>query len=124
MKLNENLQICLLALASRCPNSTMDINEEALGFQSDKTEGYTPSDLIKLLQHTHPQVLHASARLVVDAQEKSIYLVEHSQETPAVRPHCRERTPEEEITFLCTENAALQAENRKLKAQLTQGLLD
>jgi hypothetical protein len=46
MKLNENLRICLLALASRYPESTLDINQEVLGPESFQTEKCTPLALL------------------------------------------------------------------------------
>jgi len=122
MKLNENLQICLLATASRYPTSTMDLNEEAIGPQCPRTGECTPSDLLELLQSTTPQMLAAPAQLVIDAQESVIYLVEQSQQVPAFWIHRRERSQEEEIASLCRENTVLKAENRKLKTQLTQVL--
>ena len=118
MKLNENLQICLLATASRYPTSTMDLNEEVIGPQCPKAGEYTPSGLLELLQSNAPQMLSAPAQLVVDAQESVIYLVEQSQQVPAFWIHCRERTQEEEIASLRRENAALKAEMRELKTQL------
>jgi len=122
MKLNENLQICLLAIASRYPESTLDINEEVLGPQSFQTKQCTPLDLMERLQNAAPQLLHAPARLIVDAQERGIYLVEQSQQTPAFWLLSRERTQEEEIVSLHMENAALKAEMRGLKTRLAQAL--
>jgi hypothetical protein len=122
MKLNENLQICLLATASRYPTSTMDLNEEVIGPQCPKAGDYTPSGLLELLQSNAPQMLSAPAQLVVDAQESVIYLVEQSQEVPAFWIHWRERTQEEEIASLRRESAALKAEMRELKTQLAQVL--
>ncbi len=122
MKLNENLQICLLAIVNRYPESMLDINQEVLGPQSFQTEKCTPLDLMERLQSDAPQMLHAPAQLVVDAQERAIYLVEQSQQTPAFWIRYRERTQEEEIASLRRENAALKAENRELKTQLPQML--
>jgi hypothetical protein len=122
MKLNENLQICLLAIASRYPESTLEINQKVLGPQSFQTEKCSTLDLMERLQSHAPQLLHTPAQLVVDAQERAIYLVEQSQQTPAFCIRYRERTQEEEIASLRRENAALKAENRKLKPQLAQVL--
>lgn len=122
MKLNENLRMCLLALASRYQTSTMDLNEEVIGPQCPKTGDCTLSGLLELLQSNAPHMLSAPAQLVVDAQESVIYLVEQSQQVPAFWIHCREHTPEEEIASLRRENAALRAENRGLKAQFAQVL--
>ena len=118
MKLNENLQICLLAIANRYPESTLDINQEVPGPQSFQAEKCTPLDLMERLQSDAPQLLRAPAQLVVNAQERAIYLVEQPQQTPAFWIRSRERTQEEEIASLRRENAALKAEKRELKTQL------
>jgi hypothetical protein len=120
MKLNENLRICLLAVASRYPTSTMDLNEEVIGPQCPKTGECTPSGLLELLQSYAPHMLDAPARLVIDAQERGIYLVEQSQQTPAFWIHYRERMQEEEIASLRSENVALRKEKRELKTRLAQ----
>jgi len=120
MKLNENLRICLLAVASRYPTSTIDLNEEVIGPQCPKTGECTPSGLLELLQSHAPHMLSAPAHLVLEAQERVIYLGEQSQQAPAFRIHYRERTQEEEIVSLHRENAALRAENRELKTRLAQ----
>ena len=120
MKLHENLQICLLAIASRYPESTLDSNEEVLLPQSFQTQRCTPVELMEWLQSHAPQLLQAPAQLVVDEQERAIYLVEQSQHTPAFRLHYRERTQEEELAALRRENAVLKAENRELKTRFAQ----
>ncbi len=122
MKLNENLRICLLALASRHPDSSITINEGVVGAHSRQADVYSPYRVIELLQGSAPHVLDAPAQLVLDAQERVIYLVEQSQQTPAFQIYYRERTQEEEIASLHRENAALKAENRELKARLAQVL--
>jgi hypothetical protein len=122
MKLHENLQICLLAIAARYPESTLDINEEVLRPQSLQIQRCTPGELMERLQSHAPQLLQSSAQLVVDAQECAIYLVEQSQHTPAFWLRYRERTQEEEIAPLRRENAALKVENRELKTRFAQPL--
>jgi len=54
MKLNENLRMCLLALASRYPDSSITFNEESVGTQSRQADGYTPDGVIELLQSNAP----------------------------------------------------------------------
>jgi hypothetical protein len=93
MQLNDSFQVCLLALASRYPEHVVDINEAILGPQSRGAEGWTSLDVIEMLQETTPEVLQATARLVVDTQKSEIYLIEHSEEIPAVLVHCRGRLP-------------------------------
>ena len=88
LQLNESLQICLLALDSRYPRNIVDINEEVLGPQSLGAEGWTASDIIELCQNMAPQMLQAKARLVVNAQRRGIYLIELSEEKPALWIHC------------------------------------
>ncbi len=122
MKLHENLRICLLAIAARYPESMLEINEEVLGPQSLQTQRCTPVELMERLQSHAPQLLHAPARLVVDAQEHAIYLVEQSQHTPAFWLRYRERTQEEELAALRRENATLKAENGELQTRFAQPL--
>ena len=122
MKLHENLQICLLAIAARYPESTLDINKEVLRTQSLQTQRCTPVELMERLQSHAPQLLHAPAQLVVDAQECAIYLFEQSQHIPAFWLRYRERTQEEEIASLRKEMAVLRAENRELKTRFPQPL--
>jgi hypothetical protein len=96
LRLTENLQICLLALASRYPHHSVDINEEVLGPQNLRASGWRAADLIELFQSTAPELLHAKARLEVNASRKGIYLLERSEQTPALWVHCGtsgEKTP-------------------------------
>ncbi len=93
MQLNDSFQVCLLALASRYPEHVVDINEALLGPQSRGAEGWTSLDVIEILQDTVPELLQAAARLVIDTQKSEIYLLEHSEEIPAILVHCRGRLP-------------------------------
>ena len=122
MKLQEKLQICLLAIASRYLDSTLDINEEVLGSQSFQKQRCGPVELIERLQSDEPRLLQEPAQLVIDKQERAIYLVEQSRSTPAFWLHYQKRTQEEELVALRRENAELKAENRKLQTRFTQPL--
>ena len=93
MRLNETLQICLLALVSRHPEHTLDINEDILGRQSLGTDGWKASDLLDLLQRTQPEILQAKALLVLEQQECSMYLLSRSEETPALCIHGQGELP-------------------------------
>ncbi len=88
LQLTEQLQLCLLALESRYPYYVVDMNEEVLGPQGLGAEGWHAFDLIELFHSTAPQLLHEQGRLVVNAQCKGIYLINRSEDTPALRIHC------------------------------------
>lgn len=90
MQLNENIQICLLALASRYPESIIDINEAVLGPQPLGAEGWRVQDILELFQTTTPHVLHTKATLVLNEQESMLYLVDvdPQKHLPALRIHC------------------------------------
>ena len=93
MRLNETLKHCLLALASRYPQSLVDINQDMPG-QHGLLGGVWPSPcspvvMIELLQAHAPQELASPARLVIDGQNHAIYLLEQLQERPALRIHDR-----------------------------------
>ena len=93
MRLNETLQICLLALISRYPEYMLDINEDLLGRQSLGKDGWNASDLLELLQSTQPEILHSKALLVLDQQERSMYLLSQSAEIPALCIHGQGKLP-------------------------------
>jgi hypothetical protein len=95
MQLNELLKICLLALASRYPDSVVEINEAVLGQQSYRSEACSPLRLIELLQINAPQVLISPASVVIDAQKSEIYLIEQSEEIPAFWIYCEGFLPSE-----------------------------
>lgn len=122
MKLQENLQICLLAIASRYRESTLVINEEVLGSQSFRKQRCGPVELLERLQSDEPRLLQEQAQLVIDKQECVIYLVEQSRSTPAFWLHYQKRTQEEELVSLRRENEELKAENRKLQTRFAQSL--
>jgi hypothetical protein len=93
MQLNDSLQVCLLAVDSRYPEHVVDINEAVLGPQSRGAEGWTSQEVIEMLEDAAPELLQAMAQLVIDTQKTEIYLIEHSEEIPAILVHCRGRLP-------------------------------
>lgn len=93
MQIDDRLQICLLALASRYPDHVVDINEAVLGPQSFGAEGWTSLDVIEMLESARPDLLQAMAQLVVDTQKSEIYLYEQSMQLPAFVIHCRGKLP-------------------------------
>ena len=88
MKLHEILKLCLLALGSRYPESVVEINETVLGHQSFWAEACTPLEMLEVLQQHAPWLLHIPACLVIDAEQSAIYLVEQSEEVPALWVYC------------------------------------
>ncbi len=90
MKLNEILKNCLWALDNRYPDSVVTINKAVLRHRSFSASTYSPVHMVELLQIHDPQILDAPACLVINAQECSIYLLEHSEEIPAFWISCEE----------------------------------
>ncbi len=93
MQLNERLEICLLALASRYPDHVVDINESVLGHQRSGADGWTARDLIEHFHRTQSTLLYAQAHLIIDTQMSEIYLPDYSEQTPAIFVHCRGKIP-------------------------------
>lgn len=93
MRLNETLQICLLALANRFPDHVVDINEASLGPQSFGAAGWTVPNLIEMLQHTKPSLLQEHAQLIINSQKCEISLPHLSLTQPALLVHCRGKIP-------------------------------
>ena len=84
-KLDEPLEICLRAVASRYPGSLVEINQDLLD-RSDLSEGLCPVEQVLDQLHVHaPQLLHAPARVLIDDEQaiSAIYLLDRSQEVPA-----------------------------------------
>ena len=93
MQINDNLSICLRALETRYPIHFVDINEALLGPQSFAAAGWTSPTIIAQLEKAAPELLQARARLVIDAQKSEIYLLERSEQLPALIIHCRGNLP-------------------------------
>lgn len=90
MKLDENLHICLLSVASRYPDCLVEIQEDVLDTVSLWKGEYTAEQAMQYLQNHLPQLLQAQACLRIDEQEaeSGIYLPERSQEQPAFHLSC------------------------------------
>jgi hypothetical protein len=93
MYLHDNLQICLLALASRYPDHIIDINEAVLGRQTFEAQGWTADEIIELFENQAPHLLHKKARMMIDQCRCAIHLPEYSEELPAFLLHCRGKLP-------------------------------
>ena len=93
MELHELLNICLLALESRHPACVVEVNETLLGGPDWWGEASGPGEMREVLRQRAPHLLLAPARLVVDAAQSAIYLVERSEEEPAFWVYCGGCTP-------------------------------
>ena len=82
MHLNENLEICLLALASRYPGCLVEINEAVLARADLWQEDCTAEEALQRLLSRRPKFLQAPARLEINDQSV-IYLLDRSEELPA-----------------------------------------
>jgi hypothetical protein len=85
MKLNETLQNCLMAVASRYPQYIVDIDEDVWEQQSAKLHAQTPLELLEQLQICAPQSLSGAAHVECDAYSCEICVDDLSQESPAFR---------------------------------------
>jgi Ala-tRNA(Pro) deacylase len=88
MQLNEILKNCLLALASRYPESVVKSNEDMLGHYTFLVQTSLPLQVLALLQAYAPQTLETPARLILNEQEQAIYLLDQSQQMPVFRIRC------------------------------------
>lgn len=104
MQLNDTLQVCLLALASRYPEHTVDINEIVLGPQKWGAKGWTSEGIIDLFEQTQPTLLQAMARLVIDIQRCEIYLPRQAEFIPAFLIHCRGKIPGSQGNIVARKN--------------------
>jgi hypothetical protein len=93
MQLHDNLQVCLLALISRYPEHVLDINEELIGTQQFGADGWSAFDLIEMLEETAPHLLRIPALLIINPQKSELYLLDYSEEIPAMIVHSRGKLP-------------------------------
>ena len=93
MELYDTLQICLLALASRYPEHVVDMNETVVGQQELGAGGWLAFDMIEHLATIHPELLDATAHIIVNPQKSEIYLLDYAEEQPAFIVHCRGKIP-------------------------------
>jgi len=89
MHLHDNLQVCLLALASRYPESLIENNSDVIGAHASYPGCRTTQETIIWLQRTEPALLKEKASLVIDEQRHVIYLTDRNDQTPAYRIHYR-----------------------------------
>jgi len=88
MHLNEQLKICLLALACRYPKSVIEIDEMVLGHHVCQIDAFAPELELEWLQVYAPQLLQSPAYLVIDPQQSAVYLLELSRDIPAFWIYC------------------------------------
>ena len=88
MHLNEQLKICLLALACRYPKSVIEIDEMVLGHHVCQIDAFAPELELEWLQVYAPQLVQSPAYLVIDPQQSAVYLLELSRDTPAFWIYC------------------------------------
>jgi len=93
MQLNAQLKICLLAVASRYPESVIDIDETVLGQYVCQIDAHAPELVLEWLQVCAPQFLQSPAYLVIDPQQSVVYLTELSRDTPAFWIYCEGCSP-------------------------------
>ncbi len=84
MQLHDLLKICLLAVASRYPDSVIECNKALLGYRDFWDGTCSPHQAWEQLQDECPAFLEAQAHMVIDSQQSNIYLVDLSQDIPAL----------------------------------------
>ncbi|HLI89402.1 MAG TPA: universal stress protein [Ktedonobacteraceae bacterium] len=91
--LHDILRVCLLAVANRYPEHSIDVEAVLLNRFSGERKGWRAEELIRWLEALDPALLEQGATLLIDENTCGIYLPEYSQEEPAFHLHCRGRIP-------------------------------
>src|SRR5690348_449206 len=84
IRLDESLQVCLLAVENRFPLCLIEINEQMREPSDGEGGFYTVEQVLQQLQVQTPQLLRAPARLLIDAEQaiSAIYLLDRSEKVP------------------------------------------
>ncbi len=93
MYLNENLQICLLAVQNRYSQHTIDFDNEIIPFPDGEAKDWTAQELLIFFRETIPHLLQSPAHLNIDESHSEMYLLLHSKKKPAFYIHCRGKIP-------------------------------
>lgn len=93
MYLNDNLQICLLAVHNRYPHHTIDLDNEIITMRNIEAEGWTAQELVAFFSEYAPRLLQAPAHLHINGSRCELYLPLQSNEKPAFSIHCRGKVP-------------------------------
>jgi hypothetical protein len=87
MEINETLHNCLMAIASRYPHYSVDIDTDVWGQQSGQLHVHTPLALLDQLNICAPQFLYLAAHVECEGSSCEIRVLDMSQERPAFRFH-------------------------------------
>ena len=93
MKLDEILQICLLALQSQYAECVIEGNAAVLREIAPGSEAVSATEMLATLQDKAPHLLQAPARMVIDEQKSEISLLDRSEDVPAFRIYCGGHSP-------------------------------
>ncbi|GCE24424.1 hypothetical protein [Dictyobacter kobayashii] len=107
MYLEDILSVCLQGLNSRYPDHVIDINLEIMVVPEIDPKGWKADELIRHLNEKAPHFLQKMARMIIDSCETDIYLLDVSEETPALWLHCQGKLPP------CHEHQKAQKVGRK-----------
>ncbi len=93
MELHDTLRICLLAVESRYPDHSIQINMPLFDPLDVCSDCWTVQEFIALLEDRAPPLLLESVHLVIDGQASVIYLAEGADQIPALWLHCYGKRP-------------------------------
>lgn len=93
MYLHDILRICLLALESRYPEHSMDIDAQICELQGLPEQEWTAFQVFELLDDLAPELLAEPATLVINEQCCAIFLPGRAKDRPAIRIHCHGKLP-------------------------------
>jgi hypothetical protein len=90
LQLNDRLRICLLAVVSRYPDCVVEIDPTLPTHPYPWEEDCSPKRALQLLQIHEPDLLEASARLMIDEDRpaSAISLIDQFGERPALHLYC------------------------------------
>jgi len=93
MYLHDIMRICLLALNTRYPEHSVDIDAQVCGLPEIPEKRWKAIQVIELFDDLAPHLLIEPASLYITDQRCAIFLPRFTRERPAIVIHCRGKIP-------------------------------
>jgi hypothetical protein len=94
------MRICLLALDTRYPEHSVDIDAQICGLPGIPERNWKAIQVIELFDDMAPQLLVEPASLYITDQCCAIFLPRFTREKPAILIHCRGKIPVTQYNIL------------------------